>query len=147
MSEEALGHFDTTSPARESACRTDGGKKAPVPVTPSHNVMIGAQRTSVRLDQVSLLALEDIARREGMDKNALCTLIDTNNEDRRLTFSATLRTFILSYYIMIATDDGHQRAGHGAKPANLTSESIGEQKSAALNKLTKAVVRRGSLAS
>ena len=79
----------------------------------SYNIVVDGKRTSVRLDPVSLESLYDIARRERMGVNELCTLIESRNRGNGFTFTAAIRIFLLSYYKAAATDEGHRSAGHG----------------------------------
>jgi len=90
----------------------------------SQNIMVGGHRTSMRLEPSMWDALEDIARREGMTINKLCTeikeRIDRQAELRGIppekadvTLTSAVRVFIAAYYRRACTEDGHQRAGHG----------------------------------
>ncbi|KAA0681768.1 hypothetical protein DS843_08280 [Roseomonas genomospecies 6] len=90
----------------------------------SMNIMIAGRRTSMRLEPTMWDALEDIARREGLTVNGLCTLIkDRLDEQLRrrgpatdnseVTLTSAVRVFIAAYFRRACTEDGHFRAGHG----------------------------------
>ncbi len=85
----------------------------------SHNVVKNGKRTSIRLDPDSLLALQDIARREHVKVNDICTQVEERRLGSDLTFSAAIRTFMLSYYKAAATEEGHEAAGHGQPPLRI----------------------------
>ncbi|AWK86305.1 ribbon-helix-helix domain-containing protein [Azospirillum thermophilum] len=90
----------------------------------SQNIMIGGHRTSMRLEPSMWDALEDIARREGISVNKLCTRIKERigeqarrrglTEDQTdVTLTSAVRVFIAAYYRRACTEEGHLRAGHG----------------------------------
>ncbi|MEI8395061.1 MAG: ribbon-helix-helix domain-containing protein [Rhodospirillaceae bacterium] len=84
-------------------------------------VIDGKRRTSVRLEPCFKKALDDIAEREGLDANALCTMIFDRNKRKEYTFTTAIRLFIFSYYRISATEEGHRLAGHGqSQPFNGT---------------------------
>lgn len=79
----------------------------------SHNVMIDGRRTSVRLEKEMWMALKQIARREDCSVHMLCTAI-AQRKRPATSLTAAIRVFVMAYYQAAATDEGHQRAGHGA---------------------------------
>lgn len=90
----------------------------------SQNIMVGGHRTSMRLEPSMWDALEDIARREGMTINKLCTSVKERidqqaqmrgipAEKAEVTLTSAVRVFIAAYYRRACTEDGHVRAGHG----------------------------------
>lgn len=69
-------------------------------------------------------ALEEIAARENMTVNALCSEIrhrlerqaelnGTQPNPSEVTLTAAVRTFMVCYYRRAGTDDGHRKASHG----------------------------------
>jgi predicted DNA-binding ribbon-helix-helix protein len=62
----------------------------------ARNVMVGARRTSVRLEPSMWEALREICRREGKSINQLVTEIDQRRAASSLT--AAIRVYLLSYY-------------------------------------------------
>ena len=66
-----------------------------------------------RLDTYSLDSLYEIAMRERISVNELCTLIHERNKNSSFTLTAAIRIFLLSYFRAAATDDGHRLANHG----------------------------------
>ncbi len=82
------------------------------------SISIGGRRTSVRLDPVLWNGLADIARRERLDINQICTYV-ARTKQARLSFSAALRMFLFSYFRSAATEHGHVMAGHGEMAATL----------------------------
>lgn len=62
----------------------------------NRNITVGSLRTSVRLEPEFWTALTDIAAREKLDVDQLCTIIDGHLGD--LGRTAGIRVFIASYY-------------------------------------------------
>lgn len=73
---------------------------------------IGKRRTSARLDEFTWSALRDIAEREGVTLNQLCTAI-ADVKPRGLSLSTAIRLGVLQYYREAATESGHIIAGDG----------------------------------
>lgn len=77
------------------------------------NVTIGGRRTSMRLEPPLWSALEEIAQREGLSVNEICSMVaETRHSKANVT--GAVRTFIAAYFRDAATEDGHRTAGHGA---------------------------------
>lgn len=76
-----------------------------------HNVTVGSKRTSLRLEQTVWDALAEICRREDLTLSTLCGRINDRRHESTLT--AALRVFVLSYFKVAATEEGHASAGHG----------------------------------
>jgi predicted DNA-binding ribbon-helix-helix protein len=76
------------------------------------NVKVAGHRTSMRLEAPMWDAVYDIARRERISVNELCTLVDQRREPEQSLTSA-VRVAVLVYFRTASTEDGHQRAGHG----------------------------------
>ncbi len=72
----------------------------------NRNITVGNLRTSVRLEPQFWAGLTDIAARERMGVDELCTLIDGHLG--QLGRTAGIRVFIASYYA--AEKDARQRA-------------------------------------
>lgn len=90
----------------------------------SQNVMVAGRRTSMRLEPSMWEALEDIARRETLSVNELCSRIKERLDeqarrrgvapsDGSVTLTSAVRVFIAAYFRRASTDEGHSRAGHG----------------------------------
>lgn len=90
----------------------------------SMNIMLDGHRTSMRLEPSIWTALEEIAGRERMTINDVCSRIKNrlDEQNRRkgtatdssdVTLTSAVRTFIVSYFRNAQTEDGHLRAGHG----------------------------------
>ncbi len=78
----------------------------------SRNVTVYGRRTSVRLEPEMWDALKDVAKREKCSVHNLCTLVFLRKStDTSLT--AAIRVFLVLYYKAAATEEGHQKAGHG----------------------------------
>jgi predicted DNA-binding ribbon-helix-helix protein len=77
----------------------------------SRNVTISGRRTSLRMEQETWDALAEICKREGKSIHQICTMV----EERRNVSNRTsaVRAFIIAYYRAAATEQGHQKAGHG----------------------------------
>jgi predicted DNA-binding ribbon-helix-helix protein len=62
----------------------------------SRNVLIDRHRTSMRLEPEMWEALSDIARREGLSINHLCSRVSLGRKQSSLT--SAMRVFVLAYY-------------------------------------------------
>jgi predicted DNA-binding ribbon-helix-helix protein len=80
----------------------------------SRYVMVGGRRTSVRLESEIWLALDEICARENATLHRLCGAIDAQRGPSGR--SSVMRVLAIGYFREAATDDGHQRAGHGPMP-------------------------------
>jgi predicted DNA-binding ribbon-helix-helix protein len=65
----------------------------------------------MRLEAAMWDALHAICRREGRSLHEMCSMINDQRQESSLT--AAIRVFIMVYFRSAATDEGHQRAGHG----------------------------------
>ncbi len=81
----------------------------------SRNITLAGHRTSVRLESDMWEALFEICRREDKTVHNICSVVDGERTASRLT--AALRVFIMAYYRVAATEDGHLHAGHGNEGA------------------------------
>ncbi|MBT7361692.1 MAG: ribbon-helix-helix domain-containing protein, partial [Rhodospirillaceae bacterium] len=70
----------------------------------NRNITVGSLRTSVRLEPQFWEALSDIAAREQLTVDRLCTIIDANTGE--LGRTAAIRVFIASYFAEIRTREG-----------------------------------------
>ncbi len=97
-----------------SATRLEPSLGGPRSTLINRNIIVSGHRTSVRLEPEMWGALLDISAREGKSVHELCTLVaDRKKPDCSLT--AAIRVFTMAYYKAAATEDGHQRAGHGQR--------------------------------
>jgi predicted DNA-binding ribbon-helix-helix protein len=71
----------------------------------SRNVLIDRHRTSMRLEPEMWEALTDIARREGISINHLCSRVSLGRKQSSLT--SAMRVFVLAYYRCAADWPGH----------------------------------------
>ncbi len=78
----------------------------------NRNVTVAGHRTSMRLEPSMWEALEEICRREERTVHEVCTEVDSRRHESTLT--AALRAFIVIYFRVAATEDGHANAGHGS---------------------------------
>lgn len=78
----------------------------------SRNVTIAGHRTSIRLEPDMWQALKEICRRERASMHEVCTTVAQHKQENS-SLTAAIRVFIMAYYRAAATDDGHQKAGHG----------------------------------
>ena len=77
----------------------------------SRNVTVAGHRTSMRLEPTMWDALAEICRRENATLSEIATLVGRSRSASSLT--SAMRIFILDYFHLAATEDGHNRAGHG----------------------------------
>lgn len=78
----------------------------------SRNITIKQRRTSIRLESQMWIALKEIADREKCTIHNICDVI-ANQKSNNITLTAAIRIFIMLYFKVAATEDGHRRAGHG----------------------------------
>lgn len=78
----------------------------------SRNLTINKRRTSVRLEPEMWDALRDIAHRERCSVHDVCTLVHLRKTSQT-SLTAAIRVFLMLYYRLAATEEGHKRAGHG----------------------------------
>lgn len=81
-------------------------------------------RTSMRLEPYVWDALNEIARREGRTPSEICDLI-SHGKPPGAMLTGAVRMFILSYFLHAATEDGHNRAGHGRGDRTLFDRIFG----------------------
>lgn len=78
----------------------------------SRNIVISGRRTSVRLEPEMWDGLREICQRERSNMHQICTTVSVQKkEDTSLT--AAIRVFVMRYFRLSSTDEGHARAGHG----------------------------------
>ena len=68
-------------------------------------------------------ALAEVCRRESRTIHEICTLVSRHRNDLSLT--AGLRVFIVSYFRAAATQEGHDKAGHGQFPLTVLAAQSG----------------------
>jgi predicted DNA-binding ribbon-helix-helix protein len=78
----------------------------------NRNVTVSGHRTSIRLEPEMWQALQEICVRENVSLHAVVSSIAEEREASSLTSS--IRAYLLRYFRLAATEDGHRRAGHGA---------------------------------
>ena len=78
----------------------------------SKNITILGSRTSIRLEPEMWKAIHDIACKEGCNIHELCSLVYLRKADNT-SLTAAIRVFLMLYYRAAATQEGHNRAGHG----------------------------------
>lgn len=88
------------------------GKKRPRSTLVSRNITVASHRTSVRLEPEMWSGLMEICRREHAKLHAVCTMV-SRQKPENTSLTAAIRVFIMAYYRAAATEDGHNRAGHG----------------------------------
>lgn len=97
----------------------------------SRNVVIHRRRTSIRLEADMWVALFDICAREKMSIGDICGCV-MQCKSARISLTAAMRVFIMGYFRMAATEEGHKNAGHGAVSAIRLPASAGAVREAAL---------------
>jgi predicted DNA-binding ribbon-helix-helix protein len=79
----------------------------------SRNVTVNGHRTSLRLEQVTWDALDDISEAEGLSIHEICSMIDAKRVNSSRT--SAVRTFILSYFRDAALESGALTKGRSDK--------------------------------
>jgi predicted DNA-binding ribbon-helix-helix protein len=78
----------------------------------NRNIRFDGRHTSVRLEPAMWDALSQVCCRERTTLGAICSELSASKPDGT-SLTAALRVFVMSYFRAAATDDGHQKAGHG----------------------------------
>lgn len=78
----------------------------------SRNITLNGHRTSMRLEPAMWNALIEICRREKLSIHQICSMV-AQYKAQETSFTAAVRVFAMSYYKAAATEEGHQKAGHG----------------------------------
>ena len=78
----------------------------------SRNITVRGRRTSVRLEPEMWQALREIALRENCRIHDICSLIHLRKSEKT-SLTAAIRVFLMLYYRVAATEEGHKKAGHG----------------------------------
>jgi predicted DNA-binding ribbon-helix-helix protein len=76
------------------------------------NISVRGRRTSIRLEPQIWDTLAEICRREFCTPHDVCSYV-AGRRPPHGSLASSLRVFVLSYFQTCATEDGHQRAGHG----------------------------------
>jgi predicted DNA-binding ribbon-helix-helix protein len=77
----------------------------------NRNLTVAGRRTSVRLEPAMWDALHQLCQRERASLNEVATAIDRARSESSLT--AAIRVFLVDYFRLAATEEGHWSAGHG----------------------------------
>ena len=89
----------------------------------SRNIVVSGHRTSVRLEPEMWDGLKEICRRERQTLHQLCTTIsDSKIDDSSLT--AAIRVYVMRYYRVASTEDGHTKAGHGYTNPPVSTDNL-----------------------
>lgn len=75
----------------------------------SRNVTVNGHRTSLRLEEETWAAIDDICRAEKTNIHTLCSLIDRRRQG--LSRTSAVRVFILSYFRTAARAAGRVSTG------------------------------------
>ena len=87
-------------------------EKGPRSTLVSRNVVVANRRTSVRLEPEMWDGLREICQRERSTLHQICTTVALQKlEETSLT--AAIRVFVMRYFRLAATEEGHAKAGHG----------------------------------
>ncbi len=79
----------------------------------SKNITILGRRTSVRLEPEMWRELKNIAKREECSMHDICSLISLRKAENT-SLTAAIRVFLMLYFRAAATENGHDKAGHGS---------------------------------
>lgn len=87
------------------------------------NVVVLGKRTSLRMEPEMWDALSDVAVREGHNVHDICTRI-VEKKPAAASLTAAIRVFLVNYYRLAATEEGHARAGHGQGNADIIAAAL-----------------------
>lgn len=97
----------------------------------SRNVTIGSHRTSIRLEPEMWGGLREICRREHVTIHDIATVVSVKKPVNS-SLTAAIRVFVMAYFRNAATEEGHNRAGHGPGETFMASltQRLSEQQNA-----------------
>jgi predicted DNA-binding ribbon-helix-helix protein len=78
----------------------------------SRNVTVAGHRTSVRLEPEMWNGFTEICRRERATLHEVCTAV-AQHKTPNTSLTAAIRVFVMAYFRVASTEEGHTRAGHG----------------------------------
>ncbi|MDD3371668.1 MAG: ribbon-helix-helix domain-containing protein [Alphaproteobacteria bacterium] len=78
----------------------------------SHNIVVSGNRTSIRLEPEMWDGLREICQRERSPINKICTTV-AMQKLKGTSLTAAIRVYVMRYFRLAATEDGHIKAGHG----------------------------------
>ena len=81
----------------------------------NRNVVAGRGRTSMRLEPELWDALYEICQREQVPIGEIVRRVEGRGDPGGRT--SAVRVFVMQYFRMAATEQGHAEAGHGSKTA------------------------------
>lgn len=87
------------------------------------NVVVLGKRTSLRMEPEMWDALADVAAREGHNVHDICTRI-VERKPAAASLTAAIRVFLVNYYRLAATEEGHARAGHGQGSVDIITAAL-----------------------
>lgn len=87
------------------------------------NVVVLNKRTSLRMEPEMWDALNDVARREQKTLHDICTQI-VERKPGGASLTAAIRVFLVNYYRMSSTEDGHRGAGHGQGDPDIITAAL-----------------------
>ncbi len=104
--------FDNKSSESYGQDEQDDGKGAVRSTLVGRNITVYGKRTSVRLEPEMWEALKYVSRKEKCTIHNICTLVYLRKQSNT-SLTAAIRVFLMLYFRAAATEDGHQKAGHG----------------------------------
>ena len=87
------------------------------------NVVVLGKRTSLRMEPEMWDALADVASREGHNVHDICTRI-VERKPAAASLTAAIRVFLVNYYRLASTDEGHHKAGHGRGDIDIIAAAL-----------------------
>lgn len=90
------------------------------------NVIVLGKRTSLRMEPEMWDALADVAARENHNVHDICTRI-VERKPAAASLTAAIRVFLVNYYRLAATEEGHLRAGHGTGSPDIITAALNLQ--------------------
>lgn len=115
--------LDNAKPPRAKRLKMEKAGRTINSTLISRNVTVNGHRTSVRLEPDMWRGLIEICKREKSNQHEICSLIAVS-KPKETSLTAALRVFIMAYFRAAATEDGHNRAGHGQGLIGNTIENI-----------------------
>jgi len=76
------------------------------------NIVVSGRRTSVRLEPEMWDGLGEICRRERSTVHHVCTMVSIQKLEAT-SLTAAIRVFVMRYFRLAATEEGHAKSGHG----------------------------------
>jgi predicted DNA-binding ribbon-helix-helix protein len=114
---KTMHHACNTALVSLCAVRTTCSEKRSTLV--NRNLIIAGHRTSICLEPDMWDGLHEISGRENLSLHDIGTAVAMHKQ-ANTSLTAAIRVFVMTYFRVAATEEGHNKAGHGADGSFMT---------------------------